>query len=275
MRNPRLAIEDFRRSRFLEPTVAEVPFQEGLGWLPVSTIYALSAWQEALRRKTADRPRLFRRILNYTVRLPQYSEGVRALSKIDSDTKYLYLASLKGEEYRNAIANNVQRDPFLSEFSRKQQESLLSKWILNGGAEKLLAHMNSHPLLETAHWQILAHGQAAMNDFEKACETSVRYCQQVQFPEYESREDYSLLVRSYRLNPENIVAGLSLLRRAIESENWARANRIAETLTLLPEAPGLVFYWKARILCQVGEFEESWEAWKGYFGKMEEVDVEN
>ena len=241
----------------------------------MSTIYALSAWQEALRRKTADRPRLFRRILNYTVRLPQYSEGVRALSKIDSDTKYLYLASLKGEEYRNAIANNVQRDPFLSEFSRKQQESLLSKWILNGGAEKLLAHMNSHPLLETAHWQILAHGQAAMNDFEKACETSVRYCQQVQFPEYESREDYSLLVRSYRLNPENIVAGLSLLRRAIESENWARANRIAETLTLLPEAPGLVFYWKARILCQVGEFEESWEAWKGYFGKMEEVDVEN
>ena len=275
LRNPRLAIEDFRRSRFLEPTFAEVPFLEGLAWSPISTVYALSAWQEALRRKTADRAELFRRILNHTSRLPRFSEGVRALSKIDSDTQYLYLARLKREEYRSAIASIVQRDPFLSEFSRKQQESLFTKWIQSGGAEELLAHLNSHPPLETAHWQILAHGQAAINDFEKASDTAVRYCQQTQFPEYESREDYSQLVRSYRLNPENIVAGLSLLRREIESENWARANRIAETLTLLPEPPDLAYYWKARILCQVGEFEESWEAWKGYFGVMEEADVEN
>ena len=46
------AVADFRRSRFLEPSAYEVPFEEGKAWLGTEPTLVLTAWREALRRRT-------------------------------------------------------------------------------------------------------------------------------------------------------------------------------------------------------------------------------
>jgi hypothetical protein len=45
------AVDDFRRARFLEPNVYEVPFEEGNVWVGANQpVLTLTAWREALRR---------------------------------------------------------------------------------------------------------------------------------------------------------------------------------------------------------------------------------
>src|SRR5256885_5504708 len=57
------AVDDFRRARFLEPNVYEVPFEEGNAWVSASQpTLALTAWREALRRPGPQRPEGYRRM---------------------------------------------------------------------------------------------------------------------------------------------------------------------------------------------------------------------
>ncbi len=49
-----LALDDFRRARFLEPNAYQLPFAEGEAWLGWQSTLAISAWREALQRQGAD-----------------------------------------------------------------------------------------------------------------------------------------------------------------------------------------------------------------------------
>ena len=52
--SPALALDDFRRARFLEPDAYQLPFEEGKAWLGWQPTLAITAWREALQRRGAE-----------------------------------------------------------------------------------------------------------------------------------------------------------------------------------------------------------------------------
>ncbi len=168
LQDPQQALDDFRRARFLEPIAAQLPYYEGLAWLPFQPVLAVSAWREALARQTDDRALIIRGILANAKYSPRVMSLVSDLSFIEPNLRYQFLNRLRGDEFLHQFNRDLAREPALESFSFGQKDNLLNRWL---SAEKL-AIINDflirHPALAEEHWLFQANVLVRQKRFQEA-----------------------------------------------------------------------------------------------------------
>ncbi len=261
-----LALQDFRRARFLEPHSAEVAYYEGLHWMPFQPTAVVSAWRDALNReaRNQDRTGLYKQMLRNARSNPKVYEGVYIFSFLDPELRATFLFSLRPEKFIREIRLEAFNNPMLEEFSSEQRSKLFYRWVNSGDQFGLLRHFDRYPGLAEAHWQAWAAAKAALGDYPQACTAYRKYLPEAPIPVSAQLKDIRELKRVFILSQSDLVKGANLLKRQIELEDWSGAGQTIQILLKNLQVPPYIHYWRAIVEMETGRYPESWEAWQAF-----------
>ena len=234
-----LAMQDFRRARFLAPHSADVAYYEGRHWMPYQPAAAVSAWRDALNRKARnhDRTGLYRQMLHRARFNSRVYEEVCKFSFLDPELRTTYLFDIRGDEFLREIRLEVADSPLLEVYSPEISSALYNRWVNSGDPSGLLQHLDQYPGLVEAHWKVWAPAKAALGDYSLACTTYRKYLPVAQIPVSSQRMDIGELKRVFTLSQSNLVKGVNLLKRQIESEEWSGAGKTIQLLQKISRFP--------------------------------------
>src|SRR5256714_2438872 len=128
------AADDFRRARFLEPNVYEVPFQEGNVWIGANQpTLALTAWREALRRAGPQRTGVYRAMrMVASQSSPRVYEGLEEFGMVHHDLALIFLEATAGAPFMSALQRFLDHDPILQTMTAEEQVTLFKYWADRG-----------------------------------------------------------------------------------------------------------------------------------------------
>lgn len=265
MKKPDVAIDDFRRARFLEPTSYEVPLAEGNALLPVRPVFAATAWREALRRAGVRRADVYSEILS-TASL-RNKEVVGILEEIGSNEPDLILAYLNrvlGGMFDHALATLLQHDPNLRGLSEPQKLALFARWSETGSPDRLAQSITEHPEWLPFGWLGMAKYHAGKGDFHTAYTLTERFGEAVLLPAVSGSSSLEELQRRYVANPDNYAAGYALYREQSKLGRIDDALNTARHFSERPSAPAYFRFLEAQCWAAKENWERAWKAWLAY-----------
>ena len=179
------AADDFRRARFLEPNVYEVPFQEGNVWVGANQpALALTAWREALRRAGPQRADVYRAMLTVASRSsPRVHQGLEELGIIHHDLALIFLETSGGAPFMAAVRRFLDHDPTLETMTAQEKVTFFKYWAERGDAAELARAVETHPDWMSHAWSAMAKYHASRNDFRSAFELVRRFGETPPLPE--------------------------------------------------------------------------------------------
>jgi O-antigen ligase len=259
---PQLALEDFRRARFLAPTSYSVPLQEGFVWLGLRPEFAAGAWAEALRRGGSDRHHVFRSIIfTASLRDPRAREIIEQLAFREPNLALEYLAQLPATEFHGALTKFLQPDPELAALKPEEKRELFHLWRERGGLASLLALIERHPDWLPLAWRAVASSRAATGDFQGACALMQTFGSDAIFPPMQSGESIGQLqTRAYQ-GATNFGAGFTLYREQMDRGQTDDALATARHFTENPSAPAYFHLLEAQAWAAKQNWQRSWTAW--------------
>ncbi len=268
--NAQAARKDFRRARYLEPITADVAFYEGLAWIPHNQAYTLSAWREALARKTEFPRDLYRMMLRHSNKIDPLKAQVRALSVVDPAHQFLMLNSLYGNEFKEEFHFVAENNPLLENYSLQQKKILFKKWIDSGDVIGVAEYFDEYPALADELWVSKARADAAGGDYLSACTTVFQHLSKPDLPAIGEDIPVFQLERLYIANQHDPVYGAALLKHQIELRDWNRVLRTIGKFKNQPDIPSYVYYWEAKIYFDQEKLAESWSSLAIYLKRGEQ-----
>jgi O-antigen ligase len=262
---PQLALEDFRRARFLEPTSYSVPLEEGFVWLGLRPEFAASAWAEALRRGGADRHHVFRSIIfTASLRDPRAREIIEQLAFREPNLALEYLAQLPATEFHGALTKFLQPDPDLAALKPEEKRQLFHLWRERGGLASLLALIDRHPDWLPLAWRAVASSRAAIGDFQGACSLMQTYGSDAVFPPMQSGQSIEQLqTRAYQ-GMNNFDVGFTLCREQMDRGRTDDALATARHFADNPASPAYFHLLEAQAWAAKQNWQRSWTAWVAF-----------
>src|SRR5438105_1066608 len=145
--SPQIALADFRRARFLEPTSYSLPLEEGFVWLRAGhSSLASAAWAEALRRAGTDRRNIFRTIiLTASMRDATARTILQKLAFAQPLLALDYLAQVPATAFGDPLRTFPPPDPDLKGLTSEEKRELFQLWRERGGLSSLVAVIERHP----------------------------------------------------------------------------------------------------------------------------------
>lgn len=268
--NAQAARMDFRRARYLEPITADVAFYEGLAWMPHNQAYTLSAWREALARKTEFPREIYRMMLRHSQKIDPLHAQVRALSVVDPAHQFLMLTSLRGNEFKEEFHFVAENNPLLKNFTLQQKKILFKKWIDTGDVISVAEHFDEYPVLAEELWVSKALADATRGDYESACTTVFQHLSKPNLPSIGEDIPVFQLEQLYIANQHDPVYGAALLKHQIELRDWDGVLRTIGKFKNQPDVPSYVYYWEAKIYFDQGKLKESWSGLAIYLKRVEQ-----
>lgn len=261
------AVADFRRARFLEPSSSELPLAEGTAWLAANQPQlAATAWQESLRRTSANRRAgIYARMLSgASLRSPELRRilGERGVSR--HDLALPYLAQLVGTDFNQALTEILKNDPDLRSYSEPEKLALFDLWSERGDGEVLNRAVQEHPDWLSYAWFGIAKYQAGKNDFRAAYELTQKYGEPAAMPRFEAKTSDSDLMRlesQFRGSPDSYAIGYELYRALKKAD---RVDDALQTVRHFSERKGTPGYWKyleAQLWAEKQNYDRAWAAW--------------
>lgn len=264
-RPPADALADFRRGRFLEPISFEVPYQEGLAWLPKEPVLAITAWREALRRAGPYREELYGRMLT---RAAQFSPVVnRMLEEFGSTQPDLALAFLeraKGEPFTSALNRLLEHDSDLDTLTGEQRVTLFDLWSEQGDLAQLNAFIERQPAQLALAWPGAAKHTAARQDFRTAYELAKRFGGTPALPEKLTGSSIEKLQRAVYSSHNNYAVGFTLYDEQMRAGNVDDALTTVRHFTSAGGAPAYFHFLEAEAWAAKGSWDRAWEARQAY-----------
>lgn len=262
--DPREALADFRRARFLDPATPELPWNEGLVWLRVRPMFALQAWQEAIRRGGARQADLFKSMM-MTHTPPLVRRGLAEIGLSTPELTTVYFDHSRGADFHETLTRLLADDPELDALSPGQKRILFQHWFREAKPEdrlRLAEKIENHPKWRSAGWQSLAAFYGDTGDFRRATELSLMHAPVVALPQGASRLPLEKLRAIYYQNPADYSAAYALYRAELENGDKSSVMRLLEQITRAGDCPDYFFQIKARAHAEAGEWEPAWKAVK-------------
>ncbi|HKK18263.1 MAG TPA: O-antigen ligase family protein [Opitutales bacterium] len=264
------AAADFRRARFVEPTLGLVALEEGLAWIPYDSGRAVAAWREVFFRELESREGAYTRMLREADRNPELRQGLARLADLDSRFRVYFLGAQSGEELMEELARDLERDARLAQFTRKQRGVILKNWIEEGDHEaagEFLQKNESSFNRAWWFWSLLKKEQA---EFEEAVNYIRAAITSPTLPEAaEAKVPIERLRREFSVVPGDLIKGTALLRRYIDEGDFEKAREVCQTMIAAQkEVPLYVLYWRAESYYQLQDYIESWYAYEEYLKQL-------
>jgi len=256
------AADDFRRARFLEPNVAEVPLQEGNVWVSANQpALALTAWREALRRAGPQRADVFRVMLMVASRSsPRAYQGLEEFGMVHHDLALIFLETTGGAPFMSAVQRFLEHDPTLETMSPQEKTTLFKYWADRGDAAELARAVEAHPEWMPYAWRGLAKYQAAQKNFRAAMELVRRQGESPALPPVAQNSSIDQLRQALHANPDNYGLGFQLYHEQMGQGMIDEALVTVRHFTDLPGAPRYFHFLEAEAWAAKEDWERAWKA---------------
>jgi tetratricopeptide (TPR) repeat protein len=256
------AVDDFRRARFLEPNVYEVPYQEGKVWVTANQpSLALTAWREALRRAGSHRPDVYAAMLG-AVResSPRIHEGLEELGMVHHDLALIFLEHSGGAPFMKALQRLLDHDPTLQTLSPEEKVILFKHWAERGDPAELARTLETHQEWMPFAWRGLAKYQAAQKNFRVAVELTRRYGESPALPPAAENASIDQLRQALHASPDNYGAGFQLFRAQMDQGMIDEALMTVRHFTDMPACPRYFHFLEAEAWAAKQDWERAWKA---------------
>lgn len=267
------AAADFRRARFVEPTMGEFTLKEGFVWLPYDVGRTLSAWRETLFRELENKDGAFLKMLDAGRKNPKLMQGLIGISSIDLHYRTQLLNYLRGEKFMIEVRKELAIDPSLSHFNREQRTGIVSHWVDYGDASAVEVYLESYASKVDDPWWLLSRLRKNQAQFEDAL-TYIR--EGLPVPEIPKvtldEKTLARLTRSFAVMPQDLIKGTALLRVYLDRGDLEKALQVVDSLIQLRDLPSYIHYWRAEILYRMDDYIESWYAFEAYIKLLDTKD---
>jgi len=260
------AADDFRRARFLEPNLYEVPFVEGNAWVTANQPgLALTAWREALRRAGSQRPEVYGRMLAIARQSnPRVHEGLEQLGMVHHDLALIFLEHSGGAPFMSALQRFLDHDPTLQTMSAEEKVILFKHWSERGDAAALVRAIESHPDWAPFAWRGLAKYYASQNNFRAAVEITRQYAERPALPPPAENSSIDQLRQALHASPDNYGLGFQLYHEQMEQNQIDAALMTVRHFTDLPGCPRYFHFLEAEACAAKQNWERAWKALEKY-----------
>ncbi|MFN2540605.1 MAG: O-antigen ligase family protein [Chthoniobacterales bacterium] len=260
-----VALDDFRRARFLEPNGFEVPLAEGNAWLPSQPMLAVTAWREALRRGGSRRAEIFSIMLtNAANQSPVASRVLSEIGLARHDLVLPYLNRVSGEDFQRALAQVLKNDPELATFTEPEKFALFTLWSERGVLDDLARQIESHPNWMPYGWLGVAKHHAAQKDFRVAYELTQSYGESAALPRVVADSSLEELQNRFVSAPENYAVGYALYRAQMQRGRVDDALQTARHFSERPTAPAYFHLLESECWAAKQNWERAWSAWQAF-----------
>jgi tetratricopeptide (TPR) repeat protein len=264
-----VAADDFRRARFLEPNVYEVPFEEGNAWVSAGQpALALTAYREALRRAGNEhRPELYARMLAIARQSsPRLHQDLEALGMIHHDLALIFLEHSGGAAFMSALRRFLDHDPTLQTMSNEEKVTLFKHWADRGDAAELARTVEANPEWMPFAWRGVARYQAAQKNLRIAVELTRQYGEKPALPPAALNSSIDQLRQALHANPDNYSLGFQLYREQMQHGLVDEALVTVRHFTDLPGAPAYFHFLEAEAWTEKQDWERAWSARQKFDG---------
>jgi len=264
--NPGAALNDFRIARFLEPTMARVPFAEGFLWENTSHTQAFAAWREALHREDPSPEGLWRDIYEELRIWPDGDDYASILSKSSPVDRWEFLAKqVAPSRVPSEMAEEVLNDPTLAQYTPAQRRDMLERWAgLDPAAA--LAYLHDNPTIVDESWKIEMAALASSGHAGDAFNLARAHLPPLPLPDLaaETNQDDESLRLAIEHDPSYLPPGIALVKRQIDAKNFDGAMETLRLLAKQPNPPPFVSWWSADLLARAGKMDEAWASFQPY-----------
>lgn len=260
------AVADFRRARFLEPNVYEVPFEEGNVWVSVSQpAFALTAWREALRRAGGQRAEVYGRMLGVARQSsPAVHQGLEAMGMAHHDLAIVYLSQAGGDNFMAALRGFLERDPRLETLTPQEKITFFKYWGERGDPADLARAVEAHPEWMKDAWPGVAKYYASQNNFRAAVEIVRRYGGAPVLPPVGPRTSIDQLRQALHADPDNYGIGFHLYQEQMNQGKIDEALMTVRHFTDLPNCPRYFHFLESEAWAAKKDWERAWKARQKY-----------
>jgi O-antigen ligase/tetratricopeptide (TPR) repeat protein len=256
------AAADFRRARFLEPNLYEVPFEEGNAWVSASQpALALTAWREALRRAGPQRPEVYGRMLAVARQSsPKVHEGLEEFGMAHHDLAVIFLEHSGGAPFMTALHRFLEHDPRLETFTPEERLTFFKHWAERGDPAELARAVETHPEWMRDAWRGVAKYHASQKDFRKAVEITRRHGGAPVLPPVGSRPSIDQLRQALHADPDNYGIGFNLYQEQMNQGKIDEALFTVRHFTDLPNCPRYFHFLESEAWAAKKDWERAWNA---------------
>ena len=256
------AQDDFRRARFLEPNLHEVPFEEGKVWLNVNRpTLALPAWQEALRRAGTKRQDIYRLMLTAAKqKSPRLLAGLEEAGMDRGDLALVFFEQSGGTEFMSALQRFFEHDPNLETMSPQEKTTLFTYWGDRADGAALVQAVATHPDWMPFAWRGVVKYHASQKDFRRAVEISRQYGEKPARPQPAQNSSIDQLRQALHANPDNYALGFQLYHEQMQQGLVDEALVTVRHFTDLPGAPPYFHFLEAEARAEKQDWERAWKA---------------
>jgi O-antigen ligase len=258
-------LQDFSRSRAVEPHYAAFCYQEGVFWLDFAPSYAVIGWREYLRRYPASAPGIYgyyRMMLNYTERHPELREPLWARAST-VELKLDYLGGVRTrEEFDRCLRSMLALQPQLEGLEAAQRQALFEIWNRLGDPNALMSLLERNKKWRDDGWRLLAEHYARNSEFEHACQIAAIYLPSLNRTTLETGTDIASLERAALFNPTDPRRSIDLFQAQKKQGETDDAIRTLEKLIDTPNAPPFIRQEIAALYMQKQDFRRAWEQFR-------------
>lgn len=252
------AQKDFRRARYFEPVMADIPFNEGVVWIPYYPEYAVSAWRLALDRVTEFEFDLYKKMINLSLNNKQLFYLFIDFTYISPAHRFIFLKNIHESQLMKEILRDASDDPKMIKFNSSQRKIIFQRIFNIGEDNYILKLFSEYPGLALEQWEIYAFALSRQKDLESACEIVIKRMHKPPMPKTNTTLSVSRLRRASFKITNDILDLTAALQFHIDDENWPRVHYLTEIFLRMPHPPKYAKYWNAYALYELGRYEDSW-----------------
>ncbi len=261
---PSDALDDFRRARYLEPNGIDVPFQEGMVWMPTRPILAVTAWREALRRSGDQRAEFYAAMLRNAKNYPAVIRSLERLSVGQPDLVIVFLENAEGTTFDSALQGYLVSDPDLKTLTTREREKFFALWGDRGNLETLAQTVETRPEWLPWAWEGLAKVRSRKNDFRGAWELVEKFGTPPTLPQISKSASLEQLQQSFHSSPNDYSAGFALYQEQMREGKIADALGTVGHFTSIEGCPSYFFFLEAQAWAAKENWERAWKSWQSF-----------
>ncbi|HWB60667.1 MAG TPA: O-antigen ligase family protein [Chthoniobacteraceae bacterium] len=259
------ASADFLRARFLQPTAADLPYNEGLVWInEVAPERVFQAWEEALRRTPDDgRASMYGRMLGVGGNIAELHDYLRKLAGNDNRLILEYLVAARPVNSMAEIENICVSDPGLDSLTLAEKKNLFEIWAQSGDRAALVNRIQSTDKWLAAGWHLVVQEMAASGDYEHAYRLCRKFADLPPIPAHPSlTSDVSqpAIAAEYYSNPQDFQAAYAVFNAYRDAGEWQKAVDVADKVASQNNCPRYFFLLKAELLASKGLWQKALES---------------
>ncbi len=250
-------LDDFSRSRALQPNDVPTHFREGVVWLGVRPEFALVPWRMVLPRA----PALYSEMLRLATSHPELREPLWDLANT-ADLKVTYLDWVTDPVDFERCLRSILETPGqadLSGIEPAQRSKLFRKWYELGNKDSLVAALETNRQWREIGWRILAEHYARESQFERACTLVSSYLPSMSRSVPGAGADVEALERALLYNPMDPRRSIDLFQAQKAHGKVDDAIRTLEKILKVPGCPAYVRQEIAALYVMKEDYRRAWE----------------